>query len=193
MYDADGVINNAFMAFSVLLDTKYGLSLDKTKDFFKGPFVDCLVGAKDMKEVLPDYLKKWGWDDTLERFLHLWFTSEHSIEAAIIEDVKELRKKGIECYVATNNEKHRANYMLEQMGFRDHFDGLFASAHLGRKKPDKEFFEKILTKLHVAPEEVLFWDDAEENVQAAQELGIHAEHFSSVKSYRKVMAEVYGL
>lgn len=193
MYDADGVINNAFMAFSVLLDMKYGLSLDKTKDFYKGPFVDCLVGEKDMKQVLPAYLEKWGWQGTVEEFMQLWFTSEHSVEKTVTDDARRLRAEGIKCYVATNNEKHRANYMLEQMGFKDHFDGLFASAHLGSKKPDHEFFKKILAQLDVNPEEVLFWDDAEENVQAARELGIHAEHFSGVEFYRKVMAEVYGL
>ena len=192
LYDADGVVVNAYMLFSKLLDQKYGISLETTQGFFKGPFVDCLNGTKDMREILPSYLKEWGWEGTLDDFLDFWFSSEHSIEKSIIDHIDILRKNGIKCYVATNQEKHRAKYILEDMGFNDHFDGLFASSHLGVRKPNIEFFKKVLVKVDAKPEEVLFWDDTKENIDAARSLGLHAEHFTSVEKYMELMKQ-YGI
>lgn len=193
LYDADGVLINAYMAFSQVLNRDYGISVEDTTSFFKGPFVDCLNGNKDMRDVLPEYLKEWGWKGTLNSFLKLWFTTEHSIEKALIEHVDVLREQGIRCYVATNQEKHRAKYMLEDMSFKDHFDGLYASAHLGAKKPDFEFFNKILKELKVSPAEVLFWDDSAGHIKAASEVGMNAEHYKSLIDYKNTMLHKYGL
>lgn len=193
LYDADGVLINSYMAFSELLNKDYGMSPDATASFFRGPFVDCLEGRLDMKDVLPKYLNDWGWQGTLNSFLKLWFTSEHSIEKLIMDHIDDLRSRGIRCYVATNQEKHRAKYMLNDMGFKDHFDGLYASAHLGAKKPDHDFFNKILKELKVKPEQVLFWDDSASHVKAASVLGIKSELYTGFQDYKKVMSKKYGL
>lgn len=65
--------------------------------------------------------------------------------------------------------------MLEKMGFAEKFDGLYASAHLGAKKPEEEFYAKVMNKLHgVQKNEVLFWDDSFENMEGARKFGIKA-------------------
>jgi len=181
------------MAFSRLLDRDYGLSLEKTAGFFRGPFNDCLVGKKDMLEVLPKYLDDWGWQGTLQEFIDLWFKSEHVVADNMIAHVDELRKKGIKCYVATNQEKHRANYMLEEMGFKNHFDKVYASAHLGAQKPSEEFFRKILDEIKLEAENVLFWDDSEEHIEGAKLTGINSELFTDFQNYKKTMKDKYGL
>lgn len=62
------------------------------------------------------------------------------------------------------------------MGFEKALDGVFSSAHLGHKKPNKEFFEKVMRQLKsIRNEEVLFWDDQQKNVDAAKEFGFEAE------------------
>lgn len=187
LFDADGVLINSQMS-SVYFEEKYGLDPAKTKDFYKGPFLDCLVGKKDMLKELPVFLEKWGWRKTVDDFVSEWFDFEHKINKSLLSDIETLRASGVKCYVATNQEKHRAEYMLSAMGFGRSFDGLFASAHLGSKKPDHEFFHAILKKLHITkPATVMFWDDSEENVTAAKEVGLHAELFTDYKSYRSVM------
>jgi FMN phosphatase YigB (HAD superfamily) len=37
--------------------------------------------------------------------------------------------------------------MMDKMGLLNVFDKTYASAHLGHKKPDKEFFSKIFEEL----------------------------------------------
>ena len=44
----------------------------------------------------------------------------------------------------------------------------------GVAKPDRRIFELMCKRLHVQPEEVVFVDDVQANIDAARKLGIHA-------------------
>src|SRR6266699_6685441 len=64
------------------------------------------------------------------------------------------------CDLATNQEKYRTAYLLDQMGFERQFDGIFSSVYVGYMKHDTAFFEHVLRELKdVKPQEILFWDD----------------------------------
>lgn len=52
-------------------------------------------------------------------------------------------------------------------------DKTFLSFELGLIKPDPRIYEIVLQKLNAKPEEVLFIDDLQKNINAAQALGIH--------------------
>lgn len=56
----------------------------------------------------------------------------------------------------------------------EHFDLLLPSFELGHVKPQREIYEEALRRIHATPEDVVFFDDREENVLAARNLGIHA-------------------
>ena len=60
------------------------------------------------------------------------------------------------------------------------FDVCYFSSELGLKKPQPEIFQMILKRHQLLPEEVLFIDDAEENVRAAEVLGMQVILFQSV-------------
>lgn len=191
IFDADGVLING-ERFSLRLAKEYGISLEQTAPFFTGPFNDCLVGNADLKEAIAPYLKEWRWEKSVDAFLEYWFSSEHSLDDELIAYIQKLRGQGIKCFVATNQEKHRAQYMLEKMGFADSFDKLYASAHLGHKKPSIVFYDKLLTELgHVKKDEVLFWDDAQENIDGAKEFGIHAELYTTFENFKEKMSKKY--
>ena len=49
---------------------------------------------------------------------------------------------------------------------------------MGVGKNNRTFFERILTDLKLEPEEVLFWDDEEENIAVARQVGIDARLFT---------------
>lgn len=57
--------------------------------------------------------------------------------------------------------------------FEQHFDTILRSYEQGLRKPDAAAFENLLIKINARPEEVLFIDDAFQNIEAAQKLGIH--------------------
>ncbi len=187
IFDADGVLINA-ERFSKQLARDHGISTEVTTPFFVGPFTKCLVGNGDLKEEIAPYLPQWGWNKGVDAFLEYWFASEHKLDEALIADIQEIRRKGIICVVATNQEKHRAEYMLQKMGFADSFDNLYASAHLGHKKPSLDFYAKVYATLgSIDKKEVLFWDDDADNVAAAKEFGINAELYTDFANYKEKM------
>jgi putative hydrolase of the HAD superfamily len=189
IFDADGVLINGEM-FSVHLDRDYGISKEQTLPFFTGPLKDCVLGKADLKEVLPAYLHKWEWDGTVDEFITYWHTSEHNIDKELVEYIQNLRSKGIKCYLATNQTKYRFEYMLQEMGFANFFDKAYVSAHLGHRKPEQEFYRKVMDDLGTTNKnEVLFWDDTQENVDGAREFGINAELYTTFNDFKNKMTE----
>lgn len=141
-----------------------------------------------MKTVLPPFLKKWGWKKSLDDFLLYWHTSEHNIDEELIKYIKQQREKGIICCLATNQTKYRFAYILNEMGFAKVFDKVYASAHLGFRKPDLEFYQKVFDDLKVFNKnEIIFWDDDERNVKAAKEFGIYTELYVNFVDFKVKM------
>lgn len=187
LFDADGVLINGPM-FSEYLARDYGITPDKTWLFFTGVFKECVRGKADLKEELPPYLKKWGWKGTVDDFIHYWHNCEHIINQDLVDYIQNLRKKGIKCYLATNQNKYRFDYMLKEMGFSEFFDKCYASANLGHRKPEIEFFQELLRDLgNIDRSQVLFWDDTPRNIAAAKEFGIHAEFYTDFKDFKEIM------
>lgn len=63
-------------------------------------------------------------------------------------------------------------------------DAVYASHDLGVRKPDPAFFECLLAAEAVPPEQVLFVDDRDRNVEAAHSLGMPAIRFTDAPSLR---------
>ena len=61
------------------------------------------------------------------------------------------------------------------------FDAVYASHLMGIIKPDPAFWRLILEKEKVRPEEAFFADDLEENIKAAEKLGLCAHHFTGAE------------
>lgn len=187
IFDADGVLINGDI-FSKRFSREYNIDINKINSFFDGPFKDCLVGKADLKEVLIPYLEEWGWKDGVDSFLEYWFSSEHSIDQELIDYIQEHRKNGIKCVMATNQEKYRAEYIFNKIGFINSFDKMYVSAHLGHKKTSIEFFEKLVKDLDkIKKEEILFWDDDIENINTAKEFRINAELYTTFEDFKQKM------
>ncbi len=186
IFDADGVLIHSNRKFSSKLAEEHGITFEKTSPFFTGVFQECLVGNKDLKESIAPHLKDWGWTKGVDTLLDYWFEAEHNIDKDLVEYVQELRMEGVLCFLATNNEKYRFQYILEKMGFANCFDKTYSSAHLGSKKPEQDFFLKIFNELgDIKKEEILFVDDSKENIKGGEEFGIHTEFYTSIENLKK--------
>lgn len=187
IFDADGVLINGDI-FSKRFSKEYNIDISRINPFFDGPFKDCLVGKADLKEVLAPYLKEWGWKDGVDNFLEYWFSTEHSIDKELISYIQTYRRNGVKCVMATNQEKYRADYLFNKIGFVNSFDKMYVSAHLGHKKTNKEFFEKLTNDLDdISKAEILFWDDDIENINTAKEFGINAELYTTFEDFKQKM------
>lgn len=61
-------------------------------------------------------------------------------------------------------------------------DGAFYSCRMGFRKPQPEAFQYVLDRWNKKPQETLFVDDQEKNVEAAQKMGMQVVHFQGVES-----------
>ena len=66
----------------------------------------------------------------------------------------------------------------EELAFIEEFDGGIFSYQEKCVKPDRKIYERLLERYSILPERALFFDDREENVNAAKRLGIQGEVFT---------------
>jgi epoxide hydrolase-like predicted phosphatase len=69
--------------------------------------------------------------------------------------------------------------LFDHYACRNVFDISIFSYEVGLAKPDRAFYELILTRLGVRAEAAIFLDDNRQNIEAAAQLGIHAVHFNN--------------
>ena len=188
VFDTDGMVIQREMYFSQRFSKEFGVPMEKVLPFFENEFQLCLVGKADLKEELAKYLSQWNWKKSVEELLSYWFANESNLDKKMLESVKNLRSKGIGCYLNTNNEKYRVQYLFENLDLKKIFDGVFSSAELGFLKPQPEFWSAIHERLGKPDKsEVLVWDDDEENVESAKNFGFHSESYSDYDAYENRM------
>lgn len=89
-----------------------------------------------------------------------------------VEIIPVLRKR-IRVGCLSNTNSIHWDHMLHAYPVMQSFDRRFASQLVGSAKPSAEIYQKVVEHLGVSPREVLFFDDKQENVIAAQRLGWH--------------------
>jgi putative hydrolase of the HAD superfamily len=183
LFDVDGVVVHPWR-WQERLAQQYGITPAMTADFFRGPFAECAAGRADLLEVLPPFLAAWGWRDTTSAYIEQWCATENAPNHGVLDVVAALRQRGIPCYVASTQERHRATYLETVMQFDRQFDGRFFSSRIGSAKPHPAFFDAIAQRLGRPAEELLFFDDVPAYVQAARQCGWIAETFTSVDLLR---------
>lgn len=65
------------------------------------------------------------------------------------------------------------------------FEQVFTSYEMGRSKPDRELFERVLREGRMRPEETLFLDDGPANTAMARELGMVAYTCGNEEDWRE--------
>lgn len=90
-----------------------------------------------------------------------------------VELLDELRPHYLLACLSNTNRLHWP-WMSAELGLDRRLDRAFASCEIGRLKPDPEAFHHVCRELGLAPEEILFFDDAAINVEAARAVGFEA-------------------
>jgi putative hydrolase of the HAD superfamily len=69
-------------------------------------------------------------------------------------------------------------------------DKMFFSCYLKMRKPDKGIFDYVVNYFKIKPEEVLFIDNMEENIEGAKKLGITAILFDIDSDWKNEIKKV---
>ena len=62
-------------------------------------------------------------------------------------------------------------FRIQGLNIPDYFDKLYLSYQLGVTKPSPKIFEKIIADSGILPQETLFLDDSQKNIDAARKFG----------------------
>ncbi|MBU1307781.1 MAG: HAD-IA family hydrolase, partial [Alphaproteobacteria bacterium] len=193
MLDVDGVLvrgrpHDGAHLFTDL-EKDLGLSLEQLRGaFFKPRWRAIVTGQKPLVPELTEVLASIAPHVTAEVLINYWFFNDSRVDQAVLDAVAELRLSGDRVYLATNQEHMRANYLMQTMGLKDHVDGIFYSASIGHRKPDRAFFEHATGVVAAPVSSITLIDDTEENVLAAREFGWSAVHWRPEMSVAQELA-----
>ena len=95
------------------------------------------------------------------------------------EMLLQLRQRYNVFLISNINDLHErwiADYMAREHNIHDfeatYFDGVYYSHLIRLRKPNREIYEYVLADAELVPEECVFFDDMEINVEAARQVGI---------------------
>jgi putative hydrolase of the HAD superfamily len=86
--------------------------------------------------------------------------------------LKELKKSYIIIALSNTNIIHKRVWREKYKDTIDQFEKIFLSHEINTRKPETEPYLIALDYLKMKPEEVIFLDDREENIEPAKTLGI---------------------
>lgn len=180
--DGDGVTINEEKRFGNRLAEDFNIPYEKILPFFKKEFVLCNEGKADLKKEIFKYFADWRWNRPIEDMFDYWFSGTKANEE-VLKVADRLRNNGISCFLTTDQEKYRADYILNELGVAKHFDKCFFSCDIGYRKIDVRFFEAILKDTGIPVQETLYWDDDGKNLEVAAKLGIKTELYSGFNDF----------
>ncbi len=186
LFDLDGlVITKKDRLFSQRVSEEMSLPYDQVSAFFTGEFRECSFGKADLKEKIAPHLTKWGYAGSVDNFLEYWFQSESDTDKEVLAIVTNLRSKGIKCFIATRQEKYRKQYLLDVVGLKSIFDGIYCTCDIGYDKWESGYWDFVFNDLKVKPEDIIFFCDSQKNIDNASKFGIPAFFYTNIEVLRK--------
>jgi FMN phosphatase YigB (HAD superfamily) len=116
------------------------------------------LSPRDLMELRGDFFAGDRWDEDLLAFIR---QLRSRIRTGIISNGWSGWQSAVAKYVNPNT-----------------FDAIVVSGVEKCRKPDPAIYRLALQRLGLAPEETLFFDDFQENVDGARRVGMHAELFT---------------
>ena len=179
LFDLGGVIMDIRKENCIAAFEKIGLR--KASEFFgdfsqKGPFLSLERGDISVDEfhtALRSYLPENTPDSAIDEAFCKFLIGIPSHRLESLESLKSQYK----IYLLSNtnpimwdsfikNEFEKTGYNREY-----YFDGMITSFEANALKPEPKIFQHTIEKLGISPEETLFFDDSQLNLEAAADLG----------------------
>jgi len=113
-----------------------------------------------------------------------YFLSQHKPMPGMKELVRDVRKE-VKVGLLTNNVKKWFSRIDKHYKISREFDEVIVSEDVKIRKPEKKIYLIMAKSLGVNPSECIFFDDYQENVQAASRFGFKAFKFISAGQVKK--------
>lgn len=104
------------------------------------------------------------------------------------EILYRLKSLGYALYGLTNWSGETFHRTRKMFAFLDELDGIVVSGDEKMLKPDPAIFRLLTRRYGISPEESLFIDDNQANIEAARKLGFHVIRFESSRQLSETLA-----
>ncbi|MCA9390389.1 HAD-IA family hydrolase [candidate division WWE3 bacterium] len=192
LFDVDGVVifpRDKYFS-QRLTEAGHHINESAVTEFFKNVYPEIVIGKKSLEEEVEAAKATWGLQMDVPTLLAFWFDYENKINEQIITIASRLRGIGYACYLASDHSMWRGDNLWNVLGLRDYFEGMFLSADRGATKHDPRFFEQVIERLELDPNEILFIDDEVENIETAQSVGLATYNYIDFESFEIFIDEL---
>lgn len=107
-----------------------------------------------------------------------------------IDVARKLKANGYKIAILSNDSVEMSNHRRKRYVFDELFDQITISCYHGVNKPEKKIYEIALNEMSIKPEQTIFIDDRQENVDTANALGITGIFFESSTQLLNRLAEL---
>lgn len=149
---------------------KLDLGLISVDDFFYQCNFKSII-SNELKERLINYYKYRPFNDDVLNVLY------------------DLKNKKYNIYLLSNNNKETANY-LRTLDFYQYIDGDVYSCDYNIVKPNIEIYKILLNKYNLIPQECIFIDDDQNNIEIATKLGFNTIKYN-LDDYNTLCLRIY--
>lgn len=123
--------------------------------------------------------------------IYTWY--KYKVDSSeMYELMKDLKNKGYRLFLCSNAAKSFHKYEDKIEAFKL-LEVKVVSADIKKIKPDKEFFEYVLNKYSLKPEECFFIDDLAQNIKGAYECGIDGYQYNGNTGLLRKFMERVGI
>ncbi|HBH23620.1 MAG TPA: HAD family phosphatase [Cytophagales bacterium] len=183
IFDLGGVIVNLDVTKTLIeMSGLFGVNQQQlTAQYLQAPFFKQYERGEIGSEAFRSELCRLANKDVEDRHIDkAWNAMIGNTPMFRIDWLKEL-SKAYKIHMLSNtnhlhivdfHEKFRKDTGIEQP--HDIFDSVFYSYEIGHRKPEMSCYEYVLETIGAKPEEAMFFDDNQENIKAAQALGINS-------------------
>lgn len=142
-----------------------------------------LITAKEYLDATVFYEPR---DFTADDFMQALFAQSVPLPHGGLSILQELAASGKWMLGCLNNEAREPNeYRFRRYNLREVFDVALSSCHIGLRKPQPAMYHRALDILGGPAERILFIDDRQENVTAAEKAGIKGLRFDGADQLRR--------
>ena len=146
-----------------------------------------LPGAGDAFSYWFPHFEKWNVKLTEEEFFDFWFGAEKEV-AEMVLLARELKNKRFKIFILSNNFKERTEYYDKNFPFlKEVANKIYFSWQIGYLKSDPNVYQLVIRENNLKPEECIFFDDSQKNVEVASSLGIKSFLFKDAEQVRNLL------
>lgn len=139
---------------------------------------------QQMKDLVPEYPREA--DLFFENIREIVITRKYSKGW-----LKELRERGYKVYLLSNYPKELfETHMEDRFDFINEIDGMVVSGYVHMVKPEPGIYQCLLEKYNLDPDECVFLDDRQINIDAALKEGFHGIVFQDYTSGREELEKL---